>query len=95
MTAQLPQNPFPGMNPYMERSELWHGAHQWVIAELARTLGSQLRPDYLARIEQRVYVSEDPNTSGRRPSRIPDITVLLMRERITKQTTFFNSTRFR
>ncbi len=76
MTTQLPENPFPGMNPYMERPELWHGIHQWVIAELARTLGSQLRPDYLVRIEQRVYVSEEPDTSGRRPSRIPDITVL-------------------
>ena len=76
MTTQPPENPFPGMNPYMERADLWHGIHQWVIAELARTLGSQLRPDYLVRIEQRVYVSEEPDTSGRRPSRIPDITVL-------------------
>ncbi len=76
MTTRLPENPFPGMNPYLERAELWHGIHQWVIAELARTLGSQLRPDYLVRIEQRVSVSEEPDTSGQRPSRIPDITVL-------------------
>ena len=75
MTTQLPQNPFPGMNPYLERPELWHGIHQWVIAEMARTLGQQLRPDYLVRIEQRVYVSEEPDASGQRPSRIPDITV--------------------
>ncbi|MCE2499936.1 MAG: DUF4058 family protein [Dehalococcoidia bacterium] len=76
MTTQLSENPFAGMNPYLERPELWHGIHQWVIAELARTLGSQLRPDYLVRIEQRAYVSEEPDTSGRRSSRIPDIMVL-------------------
>ena len=76
MTIQLPENPFPGMNPYLERPDLWHGIHQWAISELARTLGLQLRPDYLVRIEQRVYVSEEPDPGGRRPSRIPDITVL-------------------
>lgn len=76
MATQLPENPFPGMNPYLERPELWPGIHQWVIAEMARTLGQQLRPDHLVRIEQRVYVSEEPDASGRYPSRIPDITVL-------------------
>lgn len=76
MTTPLPENPFPGMNPYLERPEFWHGIHQWVIAEMARTLGPQLRPDYMVRIEQRVYVSEEPDTGGRRPSRLPDITVL-------------------
>ena len=75
-TTTLPQSPFPGMNPYLERAELWHGVHQWVIAEMARTLGQQLRPDYLVRIEQRVYVAEEPDASGQRPSRIPDIMVL-------------------
>ena len=64
------------MNPYLESAERWHGIHQWVIAEMARTLGQQLRPDYLVRIEQRVYVAEEPGASGQRPSRVPDITVL-------------------
>ncbi len=45
-------------------------------SELARTLGPQLRPEYIVRVEQRVWVSEEPDTSGRRPYRIPDITVL-------------------
>ena len=76
MTTPLPQNPFPGMNPYLERPELWPGIHQWVISELARTLGSQLRPEYIVRVEQRVWVSEEPDTSGQRPYRRPDITVL-------------------
>ena len=76
MTTQLPENPFPGMNPYLERPDLWPGIHQWVIGELARTLGPQLRPEYIVRVERRVWVSEEPDTSGRRPYRIPDITVL-------------------
>ena len=76
MATQLPENPFPGMNPYLERSELWHGVHNHVIVHLGDTLARQLRPEYMVRVEQRVYVSDEPDTSGRRPSRIPDITVL-------------------
>jgi hypothetical protein len=76
MTTALPTNPFPGMNPYLERAEFWPGIHQWAITKLAMTLGPQLRPDYVVRIGQRVYVSEEPNTSGQRPSRIPDVMIL-------------------
>lgn len=64
------------MNPYLEHPQFWRGIHQWVIGELARTLSVKLRPDYLVRIEQRVYVSEEPDPNGRRPSCIPDIAVL-------------------
>jgi len=76
MTTQLPQNPFPGMNPYLERPELWPGIHNRLIASLDRFLAPQLRPEYIVRVEQRVYVSEEPDTGRRRSSRIPDITVL-------------------
>ena len=76
MTTQLPANPFPGMNPYLERAEFWHGIHTRIIVQLGDTLARQLRPEYMVRTEQRVYVSEEPDASGQRPSRIPDITVL-------------------
>lgn len=76
MTTQLPANPFPGMNPYLERSEFWPGIHNRVVVHLGDTLARQLRPEYMVRTEQRVYVSEEPDDSGRRPSRIPDITIL-------------------
>ena len=76
MTSALPVNPFPGMNPYLERADLWPGIHNRIIAGLDRFLGPQLRPEYIVRIEQRVYVAEEPDTSGRRSYRIPDVMIL-------------------
>ncbi|NJL48188.1 MAG: DUF4058 family protein [Leptolyngbyaceae cyanobacterium SM2_5_2] len=46
---------FPGMNPYLERPDLWIEVHAWLIVELARTLNSVLQPKYRAAVEQRVY----------------------------------------
>ena len=76
MTTQFPQNPFPGMNPYLERAEFWRGIHNSVIVELGNTLARQLRPEYMVRVEARIHVSEERNAGGQRPSRIPDIAVL-------------------
>ena len=76
MTTQLPENPFPGMNPYMERPELWHGIHTVIIAELQRWLAPRLRPEYMVRIEERMYVSEETDGEGLRQARLPDVMVL-------------------
>ncbi|MFQ4164098.1 DUF4058 family protein [Scytonema millei] len=29
------QNPFPGMNPYLEQAELWHQVHNKLIVAVA------------------------------------------------------------
>ena len=76
MTTQLPQNPFPGMNPYLERPELWHGIHTSVIAGMQRWLAPRLRPEYMVRIEERMYVSEEMDGRGLRRARLPDVMVL-------------------
>ena len=76
MATQLPANPFPGMNPYLERSEFWPGIHNRIIVHLGDTLARQLRPEYIVRTEARMYVSKERNASGQRPSRIPDNMVL-------------------
>ena len=76
MTTQLPQNPFPGMNPYLERPELWHGVHTSVIAGTQRWLAPRLRPEYMVRIEERMYVSEETDVGERRQARLPDVMVL-------------------
>ena len=47
-------NPFPGMNPYLERSDIWPGFHNRLIAALAEELGPQLPRDYRIDLEQRV-----------------------------------------
>ena len=76
MTTQLPQNPFPGMNPYLERSDLWPSVHNRIISELDRALSLRLRPEYIVSIGQRVYVAEESGSRGQRPFRIPDVMVL-------------------
>ena len=76
MTTQLPTNPFPGMNPYLEHPGIWPGIHNRSIVHLGDTLARQLRPEYIVRVEQRVHLSEEPDASGQRPYRIPDVTVL-------------------
>ena len=76
-SAALPVNPFPGMNPYLENRHFWPGIHQLLIAELARRLAPRLRPEYIVRVEQRLYVSQEPAPAGgSRPYRVPDLAVL-------------------
>ncbi|MEM8504789.1 MAG: DUF4058 family protein [Cyanobacteria bacterium P01_D01_bin.1] len=47
--------PFPGMNPYFEHPEIWPGVHLLLIAALADSLASQLRPEYSVSVEVRMY----------------------------------------
>lgn len=53
------QNPFPGMNPYLEQAELWHQVHNRLIVALADELTPQIAPKYRVSIEERVYSSVD------------------------------------
>ena len=58
-------SPFPGMDPYLEEPGLWPDVHHNLITFAARFLTQQLRPKYYARVEERVYIS-DENDPGRR-----------------------------
>jgi hypothetical protein len=51
------QNPFPGMNPYLEQPELWHQVHNRLIIAIADDLTPQVAPTYRVAIEERVYPS--------------------------------------
>ena len=75
MTTQLPGNPFPGMNPYLERNDIWPGVHFLVIAELQGFLAQRLQPDYVVTVEERIYVAAEPGGVGSPGVRIPDVTV--------------------
>jgi hypothetical protein len=59
---------FPGMDPYLERPELWSEVHFGLIAVLARTLNASITPKYRAAVEKRVY--SDALLVG-----IPDVSV--------------------
>jgi hypothetical protein len=51
-------SPFPGMNPYLERRTVWHDFHEQFIAELREQLTPQIRPRYIAKLDEQVYVHE-------------------------------------
>ena len=54
-------NPFPGMNPYLERSNWWPDVHTSIIVSMRDLLASRLTSDYAVRVEQRVYVAQEPD----------------------------------
>lgn len=47
---------FPGMDPYLEDPALWPGFHNSLIVYMRDQLNPQLRPRYIASIEERVFV---------------------------------------
>jgi hypothetical protein len=57
-------SPFPGMDPYLENPELWPDVHAELISQMRAALNPALRPRYVARIELRVYIS-DQDDAGR------------------------------
>ena len=55
-------SPFPGIDPYLEHSELWPGVHHLLISEIARFLSPQLRPKYRVAVEVRMYETSAENS---------------------------------
>ena len=49
--------PFPGMDPYLERSGVWEEVHTRFIVAIADALGPQVRPKYRVGVEQRTYLA--------------------------------------
>jgi hypothetical protein len=55
--AAMP-SPFPGMNPYLEQDDVWHDFHERFIPLVATLLGGQLRPRYIVKIDEHIFVHE-------------------------------------
>ena len=53
-------SPFPGMNPFLEQDDVWHDFHEKFIPAIAERLVLQVRPDYIVKIDEHVYVQELP-----------------------------------
>lgn len=49
------QTPFPGMDPYLENSNMWPNVHNSLITALRDELTPRLRPRYYVSIEERTY----------------------------------------
>ena len=58
---------FPGMDPFLENPLIWSGFHSRFLVYLADQLQPQLRPRYIAAVEDRVFVEVPPR------SVIPDV----------------------
>src|SRR5258708_3788524 len=63
-------SPFPGMDPYLEDARLWPGIHNRIIYCLSSELNRALPRNYIANIEERLYVAESERHV------IPDLTVV-------------------
>ena len=63
------RSPFPGMDPYLERSDRWSGVHARLIAVLGELLARQVAPRFFVDSEDSVYVLglDDPARPLGRP----------------------------
>jgi len=66
-------SPFPGMDPYLEGADIWHGFHHRLADELADQLNPQIEPKYYADIEVRTVVEEI--ALGKRSAMVPDTAI--------------------
>lgn len=65
-------SPFPGMNPYLEHPSVWHDFHERFCPALSELLTEQVRPRYIVKIDEEVYLHELPADERRLIGR-PDI----------------------
>ena len=76
------QNPFPGMNPYLE--PYWRDMHATLIVLMRQALNERLPDNLIARIEERVYV-ELPAAQPR--GVYPDVRIIQHRRAATEPST--------
>src|SRR3954462_8219694 len=67
-------SPFPGMDPYLEDPEIWSGVHASILSVIQERLAPALRPRYVVRFEERVYVTGEEDPGYR--TIVPDVRVI-------------------
>src|SRR5436305_13223424 len=68
-------SPFPGMDPYLEDPNHWGNVHHGLIGEIQAQLNAKVRPRYVVRVEERVYVVPEDDPSHQL-FRVPDVKIL-------------------
>ena len=53
-------SPFPGMNPYLEESDVWQDFRDRYVPALADALGALVRPNFIVKIEEHLFIHEPP-----------------------------------
>lgn len=51
-------SPFPGMDPWLERGDVWPDVHNSLIAAMRDALSPLVRPRYFVALEERTYLEE-------------------------------------
>ena len=52
-------SPFPGMNPYLEQTQVWHDFHERLVPLIAELLGPQILPRYIAKIVSQEKLADE------------------------------------
>ena len=61
-------SPFPGMDPYLEQSDLWRDFQLTLACSIAIALTTKITPRYYVAVEQRTYiVAAEPSEFAGRP----------------------------
>ena len=58
-------SPFPGMNPYLEQEDVWQDFHQSFLPLARAALSEQVRPAFLVKIEEYLFIHELPDEERR------------------------------
>jgi hypothetical protein len=53
------------MNPFLEQDDAWHDFHEKFLPAVAERLVPRVRPDYIVKIDEHVYVHELPHEPRR------------------------------
>jgi hypothetical protein len=61
------------MDPYLESPAIWPDVHHGLISQTQAALNPRLRPRYVARVDLRVYISDDDDPG--RQALVPDLRV--------------------
>lgn len=51
-------SPFPGMNPFLEQPDAWHDFHEAFCPACREALVPQVRPGYIVKLDEHVYIHE-------------------------------------
>lgn len=68
-------SPFPGMDPYLEATNLWPDVHAELISDIRQQLTPRLRPRYVARVEQYTFLFEADDPASELYI-VPDVRIL-------------------
>src|SRR5438552_19074827 len=58
-------SPFPGMNPYLEQDRAWNDFHESFIPAARDAIAAQVRPHFIAKINEHLFIHEMPDDPRR------------------------------